>query len=214
MESHGPLTFARRVHPWKRSALSRFVRQLLPASESGIEFTFDDGPNPAVTPRVLERLATHGIRATFFVLGRNVLRHRSTLRQIHAAGHRIGNHSLTHPRFGHLDYRAIRREILHCQHAVEDVLGIAPTEFRPPYGRITPSVVLAARRTGMKLTNWSLDTGDWRCRNDWDAASCAEQTVELLRPRDILLFHDNHPWIAAILDRLLPELGRRGWFHC
>ena len=214
MDSHGPLIFARRVHPWKRFALSRFVRHRLPASEAGIELTFDDGPHPTVTPLVLERLALRGIRATFFVLGRNVLRHRSTLRQIHAAGHRIGNHSLTHPRFGHLDYRAIRREILHCQHAVEDVLGIAPTEFRPPYGRITPSVVFAARQTGMNLTNWSLDTGDWRCRSDWDAACCAEQTLELLQPRDVLLFHDNHAWTAPILDRLLPELCRRDRFDC
>ena len=201
---------ARRVDPWKQSLLDRFVRHRLPEIESGIELTFDDGPNPNFTPLVLERLARFGTRATFFVLGRNVLRHRTTLREIHAAGHRIGNHSLTHPRFGHLNYWSVRNEIRHCQHAVEDAIGVSPTEFRPPFGRITPSVLLGARSTGMKIVNWSLDSGDWRCQTEREAERCAEETATLIRPRDVVLLHDNHKWIAAILDRLLLGLKTRG----
>ena len=200
---------ARRVRPWKEDLLGRFVRHRLPESEAGIELTFDDGPNPNITPRVLERLARHDLRATFYVLGRNVLRHRSTLRQVHAAGHRVANHSLTHPRFGHLDYRTARDEIRYCQHAIEDAIGVTPTEFRPPFGRITPAVLLAARAEGVEVVNWSLDSGDWRCRSEADAERCAAETAALARPRDVLLFHDNHRWIGTVLDRLLPTLAER-----
>jgi peptidoglycan-N-acetylglucosamine deacetylase len=211
MATHHAIKRVLRTPAWKQSLLGRFVTHRLPANETGIELTFDDGPNPNVTPAVLERLARYDIRATFFVLGRNVLRHRSTLRQIHASGHRIANHSLTHPRFRHLDYRTICKEIRSCQHAVEDALGVTPTLFRPPFGRITPTVLLAAKSTGLKIVNWSLDSGDWRCRDEHDAQRCATETAELVQPRDILLFHDNHNWITSILDQLLPKLAARGF---
>ncbi len=204
MVEHPPVT--RRVHPLKLRLLGRFVRHRLPEPDTGIELTFDDGPDPNYTPQVLERLAKYGVRATFFVLGRNVLRHRSTLRAIHAAGHRIGNHSLTHSHSGVFHCRSIRDEIRYCQHAIEDAIGVKPTEFRPPFGRITPAVWLAARHNAVKLVNWSLDTGDWRCRDVDDAERCAEETLASVRPRDVMLLHDNHKWIGAILDRLLPGL--------
>lgn len=209
MATHHSLKQVQRTPSWKQALLGRLVQHRLPADESGIELTFDDGPNPNVTPAVLERLARHDVRATFFVLGRNVLRHRSILRQILAAGHRIANHSLTHPRFGHVDYRTICKEIRSCQHAVEDAIGVTPTLFRPPFGRITPGVLLAAKSTGLKIVNWSLDSGDWRCRDEQDADQCAELTAALVQPRDILLFHDNHNWIMTILDQLLPRLAAR-----
>lgn len=202
MAPHPPMT--RRVNPVKRRMLDGFVRHR--SAAGGIELTFDDGPDPNYTPRVLERLEKYGLRATFFVLGRNVLRHRSTLRAIHAAGHRIGNHSLTHPRSGWVNFWSIRNEIRCCQHAIEDAIGVSPTEFRPPFGIITPAVLVAARASKLKLTNWSLDSGDWSCRSAEDARRCAEETVAQLRPRDVLLLHDNHAWIGPILDRLLPAL--------
>ena len=207
MAAHPPL--ARRIHPLRPLLLGGLVRHRLPASEVRVELTFDDGPNPIHTPLVLEKLAQFDVRASFFVVGRLVLQHRTTLRQIHAAGHRIGNHSLTHPRFGFLSGQAVRDEIRSCQHAVEDCIGVAPTQLRPPLGRITPSVILAARREGLGLVNWSVDTNDWRCRDASDAVRCAEETAALARPRDVLLLHDNHRWIAKILDDLLPKLKER-----
>ena len=213
MATHRALKMVERTPSWKQSLLGRFVTHRLPKTETRIELTFDDGPNPNVTPAVLERLAQYDIRATFFVLGRNVLRHRSTLRQIQAAGHRIANHSLTHPRFGHVGYRTIRKEIRSCQHAVEDAIGVTPTLFRPPFGRITPGDLLAAKSTGLEIMNWSLDSGDWRCRDERDARRCAAETAALVRPRDILLFHDNHSWITTILDQLLPRLAAPSLRH-
>ena len=196
-------TMTRRVNPLKRRLLEPFVRH---RTEDGFELTFDDGPDPNFTPQVLDRLEKYGLRATFFVLGSNVLRHRSTLRAIHAAGHRIGNHSLTHPRSGWVNFWAIRNEIRRCQHAIEDAIGVSPTEFRPPFGIITPAVLIAARASHSKLTNWSLDSGDWSCRSAEDARRCAEETIAQLRPRDVILLHDNHTWIGPVLDRLLPAL--------
>lgn len=200
----------RRVNPLKQRLLGRFVRHWLPATETVVDLTFDDGPDPNFTPLVLERLAKHGVRATFFVLGRNVLRHRSTLRAVHAAGHRIGNHSLTHPDASFFDYWSVCEEIRYCQHAIEDAIGVTPTEFRPPFGRITPAVWLAARNAGLKLVNWSLDTGDWQCRTVEEAEQCAAETLSSVQSRDVVLLHDNHKWIGPILDRLLPGLAERG----
>ena len=208
MAAHPAL--ARRVTPLRRLMHGGFVRHRLPATESRVELTFDDGPSPTHTPLVLERLAQFDVRATFFVVGRFVLQHRSILKQIHAAGHRIGNHSLTHPRFGLLNPHAVRDEIRFCQHAVEDCIGVTPTQLRPPFGRITPGVILAARREGLSIMNWSVDTGDWRCRDAGDAERCAEETAGLVRPRDVILLHDNHRWIARILDEMLPRLAWRG----
>ena len=208
MAAHPPL--ARRVNPLRRHLFGGFVRHRLPPGETRVELTFDDGPNPTHTPLVLDRLARFDVRATFFVVGRFVLQNRSILRQVHAAGHRIGNHSLTHARFGFLSAGAIRDEIRFCQHAIEDSLGVTPTIFRPPFGRITPAVILAARMEGLSMMNWSIDTGDWRCRDGSAAERCAGEAAALARPRDVILLHDNHRWISEILDGLLPKLVEGG----
>jgi peptidoglycan/xylan/chitin deacetylase (PgdA/CDA1 family) len=199
--------FARRTRTWKLTLPERLIRHRLPQTEPGVGLTFDDGPDPAVTPQVLDRLAEHGVQATFFVLGRSARRHPELLRRIRDERHLIGNHSFAHPAFGTWDYRIARAEILACQHAVEDAVGESPREYRAPFGRLAPGALLAVFSMGLKAVNWSLDSGDWRCRSEADAVRCAGETAALIRPRDILLFHDNHFWIATILDRLLPCLA-------
>ncbi len=190
------MTFARRTHRLKRVALAPFARTR--TSGPDVLLTFDDGPHPVHTPAVLDRLAAFvlvGTRATDPAL----------VRRIAGAGHRLGNHTFAHavPRWSHV--RAAGADVRRCQEVVPGA-----TQFRPPLGRLTPGLWLAARRLGLECVNWSLDTGDWRCRSAADARQCAREVMELVRPGDVVLFHDDHRWIEVILDAALPALAGRG----
>lgn len=194
------MTFARRAHRAKRLAVAPFARTR--AAGSDILLTFDDGPHPEHTPAVLERLAAFGVRAAFFLVG-NRIADPALVSRIRADGHIIGNHTFSHavPRWRDASVRA---DCAKCQELIPDA-----TLFRPPLGKLTPGNWLAARRLGLKCVLWSLDSGDWRCRTAADAKVCAKEVLELVRPGDIVLLHDDHRWIGPILDVMLPALAVR-----
>lgn len=195
------MTFARRPHWAKRAALAPFSRSS--CAGAGIQLTFDDGPHPDHTPAVLERLAAFGVPAAFFLVGKRVT-DAALVDRIRAAGHTLGNHTFDHavPRWW--ERRAPLADVRRCQLVVPHA-----TLFRAPLGKLTPGLWLAARRSGLVCVSWSLDSGDWRCRSAADAEQCAREVLELVRPGDIVLFHDDHQWIGPILDRVLPALAAR-----
>jgi peptidoglycan/xylan/chitin deacetylase (PgdA/CDA1 family) len=201
MATHrAPMTrFVRRPVPWKRSR----------AASDAIAFTFDDGPDDVETPRVLDLLQRHGIRATFFLIGRNVARREAVVRRIVAEGHTVGNHTFSHPRFSPFDVRSPIRELKDCQSAIFDACGVWPTLVRPPFGRITPGLRWAARREKLAIQLWSLDSNDWKCRCDEDAERCARELNREARPGDTILLHDNHQWFGSIVEAILPLLESR-----
>lgn len=194
--------FARRPCWLKRTLLSPFASCRTP--EPNVFLTFDDGPHPAHTPAVLERLQCHGVRAAFFLVGDRVAAAPYLPVQITVAGHTLGNHTFSHRRFGHIDISGSHADVQRCQ-------TLIPTArlFRPPFGRLTPGLWFAARRLGLRCMNWSLDSGDWQCRSEADAKACATRVLEAVRPGDIVLFHDDHRWIVPILDIVLPQLAGR-----
>ena len=175
-----------------------------------VRLTFDDGPHPTHTPAVLDRLDRFDVRATFFVLGNRVPAAADVVRRIHSTGHAVGNHTSTHPRPRWFGFRAAFDELAGCQRAVAAVTGVEPALFRPPLGRWTLPLRLACRRLGLTPTGWTLDSGDWRVRSDADAEQCAAELLAAVRPGDVILLHDYHPWIGTILDVLLPGLAARG----
>jgi peptidoglycan/xylan/chitin deacetylase (PgdA/CDA1 family) len=166
--------------------------------------TFDDGPDAEHTPAVLARLATFGVRAAFFLVGKRIS-DPALVERIAGAGHLLGNHTFAHavPRWRDFDGSDVQK----CQELVPQA-----TLFRPPLGRLTPGLWLAARRLKLECVGWSLDSGDWRCRSEADALQCAREVLELVRPGDIVLFHDDHRWIGTILDVVLPALTARHFF--
>jgi|GEM_PF-929663 len=196
--------FARRPARMKRLLQSPFAH-----SRSGgarfVRLTFDDGPHPAMTPAVLDQLRQFQATATFFLIGERVAATPGLAGMIAAEGHAVGNHTLSHPRFGLLNFRHPLRELKQCQ-------DLVPTSsaFRPPFGRLTPGVWLAAQRLGLQVVTWSVDSRDWECESETDAVACACQLLEMVQPGDIVLLHDDHKWICAILDVLLPGLAARG----
>lgn len=193
------MTFARRVHRLKRALLPWWRG----TGTTGVALTFDDGPHPDHTPAVLERLAAHGLTATFFLVGNRINDH-TLVERIAAAGHAIGNHTFSHavPKWSNI--AASGEDVRRCQELAPEA-----TVFRPPLGRLTPGLWLGARRCGLRVRNWTLDSGDWRCRTAADAEECAAEVLALVWPGDVILFHDNHRWIAPILDRVLPALTQR-----
>jgi peptidoglycan/xylan/chitin deacetylase (PgdA/CDA1 family) len=166
--------------------------------------TFDDGPHPEHTPAVLHRLERYGRRAAFFLVG-NRATDPALVRRVAAAGHVVGNHTFSHAATSWRDIAVPLADVGRCQDRVPGA-----SAFRPPFGRLTPGLWLAARRHRLRVMNWSLDSGDWRCRDGADAAACAAGVLTLVRPGDVILFHDDHPWIGPVLDAVLPALAARG----
>jgi len=192
--------FARRVSWVKRAAWQ------LAGCESAspeILLTFDDGPHSEHTPAVLHRLAEYELTAAFFLVGKRIA-DPLLVEQIVDAGHQLGNHTYSHANPRWSDITLSLADVRRCQELI-------PTAklFRPPLGRLTPGLWLAARRCGLQIVNWSLDSGDWRCKNAADAATCAAEVLELVRPGDVVLFHDDHRWIGTILDIVLPALANQ-----
>lgn len=188
------------VHPAHRFAR----RPRWPARPTaGIRLTFDDGPHPTHTPAVLDLLAEFGITATFFVVGKKVTPNAHVVRRIHADGHAVGNHTFHHPPPSLFNFATAAREVRDCQRAVSEVTGTAPTLFRPPMGRWTPPLWVARMISGLNPMGWTLDSGDWRVRSDADAAECAAELLAAVKPGDVILLHDYHPWIGRILRRVL-----------
>jgi peptidoglycan/xylan/chitin deacetylase (PgdA/CDA1 family) len=132
-----------------------------PPLPNQLALTFDDGPNPAATPQLLEVLARRSVRATFFLIGDFVRLEPALTREIAAAGHAIGNHTMTHPFLPRYSSQRIHAELAGCNAALEDTLGREITLFRPPHGGRSPAVFRAAASLGLKTVQWNLIVGDW-----------------------------------------------------
>jgi peptidoglycan/xylan/chitin deacetylase (PgdA/CDA1 family) len=186
-------------------------------AERVVALTFDDGPHPESTPRLLALLERHRAQATFFMVGRAAARQPKLVGQVAAAGHVVGNHSWNHPSF-HAIGRAERwRQLQACQRA----LGPFGRQrlFRPPYGHQNRALPVEARLLRYTVVSWSLDVQDWRPA---DPSDLAAKLIEGIRPGGIVLLHDavydgpgragpdprSETWfeaMALMLDRLAPR---------
>jgi peptidoglycan/xylan/chitin deacetylase (PgdA/CDA1 family) len=131
-----------------------------------LAITFDDGPNPSMTPKFLELLARHNARATFFLIGRNARQCPELVRELAARGHVVGNHTQTHPNLLRTGPVRTGDELRRCQDSVGDALGAAPKFFRPPWGFRSPWLASAAGELNLRTVMWSLLPGDWRAPTD------------------------------------------------
>jgi peptidoglycan/xylan/chitin deacetylase (PgdA/CDA1 family) len=123
--------------------------------------TYDDGPNDHATGELLDILARHNARATFFMIGRFVRQHPELARRVHAAGHLIGNHTQTHPWLHSKGPATIREELRACNEAIEDAIGAPVRYFRPPHGARNPAVLHIARELGLTTVQWNIIARDW-----------------------------------------------------
>jgi peptidoglycan/xylan/chitin deacetylase (PgdA/CDA1 family) len=133
-----------------------------PRNPQQIALTYDDGPNDPYTQQLLDLLAEHGIHATFFLLGGFARQRPDLVRSIAAAGHQIGNHSMTHPVLLLRSPRRVRAELQGCNAALEDALGQRVRWFRPPHGARRPDVLRMAGELGLTPVLWNAMGFDWR----------------------------------------------------
>ena len=127
-----------------------------------LALTYDDGPNDPHTLRLLDVLAKHEARATFFLIGKYVRQRPEIARAVRAAGHEIGNHTYSHPNLIFVSAARLRQELEDCNKALEDALGVTPQLFRPPFGGRRPSVLRIARSFGFQTVMWSVSSDDWK----------------------------------------------------
>jgi len=152
-----------------------------------IALTFDDGPHPTWTPALLEVLAVEDVRATFFLKGVAVTAN-PRVHQGSVGHHEIGNHTWDHPDLGRLDHDAVVRQIRRCSEAVENVLGVTPRVFRPPYGHLGGSTVHAASEAGLPMVLWSARARESRFVERPDGV--VADLVGQVRGGAIVLAHD------------------------
>ncbi|HET6229956.1 MAG TPA: polysaccharide deacetylase family protein [Longimicrobiaceae bacterium] len=176
---HGAL---HRNSPLFGAALGR-----LPGGGRRVALTFDDGPNPEATPRILDVLAEEGVRATFFVLGRHAERWPHLVRRVADEGHQIGNHGWHHLKLHRKPPAFVRRDLEMGTRAVGDAAGVRPRHFRAPHGFRSPWVTPIARSLGQRTVGWSLGV--------WDSArpgadEIVRRTMDGVRPGSIVLLHD------------------------
>jgi len=189
------------------------VVRRIEGDEARCYLTFDDGPDPEWTPRVLDTLARAGVQATFFVVGRLAQRSTGLLRAIRSAGHVVGNHAFSHRHPWTLTRARARSEVRSGSDAIAQALGERPQWFRPPHGRLGAYLVEAAREEGQRVALWSVSAVDW------GPLATPERIllrVSALRAGDIVLMHDgpmrhNRPeHTLRILPALLATLLHDG----
>lgn len=181
-----------------------------------VALSFDDGPDPALTPWTLKTLKQYGAKASFFCIGTRARLHRQDVVAIARAGHSIENHSDRHSyRFAFLGSRALAREIDSAQRTLQDLCGQAPRFFRAPFGFRNPWLAPLLADRGLHYTAWSHRGFDTR---DPDSDRVRHRLTRDLKPGDILLLHDgrsgrdhqNRPIIHTVLPQLLQELRKLG----
>lgn len=181
----------------RNSPIFGAVMAELPPNEDtsrAVALTFDDGPNPEATPRLLDLLAEQHAVASFFLLGRHVQRWPELARRVVAEGHCVANHGYAHRRLDFAGPARAHAEIAAGAHAIEDATGVRPTYFRAPHGARSPFVSPAARRLGEDTVGWSVGSNDHALR---DATAIAKRVIERSRPRSIVLMHDADAYDAT-----------------
>jgi peptidoglycan/xylan/chitin deacetylase (PgdA/CDA1 family) len=184
------------------------------SSRPVLALTFDDGPSES-TPALVELLERFNVRATFFMVGRNVRRLKSVAREVASAGHQIGNHTDTHPRFDFKSRRFMYQEIHRAQQSIYRTTGVTPQWFRPPYG--VRWFGLRGVQARLKLTSvmWTTIGNDWK----WEGSHVARLMIRRASNGAIFCLHDGRslavsPDIRSTLSAVeyfVPKLQDQGY---
>lgn len=173
-----------------------------------IALTFDDGPG-VLTSQLLDALKQYGVRATFFVIGRQVPTYESTVRREAVEGHEIGNHSWAHPNLTRLPPEQLQQQINDTQQAVKNATGgYVPKVVRPPEGAYNENVLAFLRTLGLSVELWNVDTQDWLYR---DTQVVYNRIMASAADGRVILLHDIHQSSVDAALRAIPELVSQGY---
>ncbi|MFE7773770.1 polysaccharide deacetylase family protein [Streptomyces sp. NPDC057445] len=206
MTSFAPYLMTRAATPVRRQPFLS-----LPAIGHAMVLTFDDGPDPRYTPRILKTLRRYGVRAMFFVCGEMAVGHRDLLREMADDGHVVGNHTWSHPLIPRLRPYRIHEELAETSELIERTLGAAPLWYRAPYGAWNRHSFEIGAELGMEPLAWTIDTLDWR---EPGTGAIVSSVLEGAEPGAVVLSHDaggDRSQSVAALRRYLPALLDSGY---
>ncbi len=176
-----------------------------------IALTFDDGPHPRYTPKILDILDRYEIKATFFVVGVNAENYPDTMESVIKRGHEIGNHTYSHPHVSCLDSSTLKSEVEHCESAIYGLTDYKTKLFRPPEGMVDADVRKVLRDLDYKVILWDIDTRDWAHTSP---ETIADNVLSTISSGDIILMHDyighDSPTLEA-LEIMIPRLLHKGY---
>jgi peptidoglycan-N-acetylglucosamine deacetylase len=180
-----------------------------------VALTYDDGPNDPYTLQLLEVLARHNVKATFFMIGEFVCQRPEIARAVLEAGHAIGNHTFSHPLLIFKSASSIRRQLADCQGAMQDALGVSATIFRPPFGGRRPEVFRIARKLGLQPIMWNVTGYDWNAKS---VDEIERKVTRQMRGGDVILLHDgghlemgtDRSHTVAVTDRIIRRYQQQG----
>ncbi len=173
-----------------------------------VALTYDDGPSPTVTPRILQCLKDNGGRATFFMVGKQVVKSPDVLKQMVAQGCEVANHTYDHTLMTKVAPSELANQLVATNQVVSDSCGISPVLMRPCGGAKTDAGMNIAGAISMPAILWSIDTLDWKTR---DAATTIQNVLDNVKDGDIILMHDLYESTAEASETIIPELINRGF---
>lgn len=179
-----------------------------PTREPSLYLSFDDGPHPQHTPALLDLLARHGAKASFFLIGQQVEQHPDLVRRIVEAGHTLGNHSYSHPQFETLSLSAQFEEIGRTERLLSAIDGNTRHAFRPPRGVLTLPMLARCIRERRRISYWSYDSLDYTRQPAASLLALIDQHP--VRSGDIVLMHDDGGLSVELLETLLPAWKQQG----
>lgn len=178
-------------------------------SQKVLAMTFDDGPHPSLTPKLLDLLKERNIKCTFFLIGQQVKMYPDIVRRIIAEGHEIGNHTWTHCSLTSRSDAQIRNELKKSEDAVYEVAGFRPHLVRPPYGAVNSRIKdLMFTEFGYSTIMWSVDPQDWRRPG---VSVVTSRLVNGAHPGAIMLSHDIHPPTIQAMPAMFDQLLAQGY---
>jgi len=186
----------------------------VPMKEKLVALTFDDGPNPLTTPKILDLLAENDAKSTFFVIGKRMDQFPDVVKREALEGHEVANHTYSHLYLNHrISERRLADELSRTEKQILNLTGKHSLWFRPPGGFFTDSVIKIARDHGYKMVLWSWhqDTKDWSSPG---TRKIIDKVLKNVRNGDIVLFHDHvqgSMQTVEALETILPELKKRGY---
>jgi peptidoglycan-N-acetylglucosamine deacetylase len=177
--------------------------------EKVVALTFDDGPDPVITPRVLEILEKHQIPATFFVIGRKAKNQEDLIRLIISKGHNIGNHSFSHHfLFDLFKRKNMEQDLVKAEMIIKDLSGKKPLLFRPPYGVTNPVLAKVVKRLGYQVIGWSIRSFDTTKK---DAQKVTKRVIKGLHPGAVILMHDAQAVAPKALENIIIKAKEQGY---
>jgi polysaccharide deacetylase family sporulation protein PdaB len=178
-----------------------------------VALTFDDGPDPRYTPKVLDVLKEYDVKGTFFLLGARAKALSHITKRIHEEGHDIGNHTYWHPKLDTEKPDRFHWELTKTQNVLQDILGFRPSLFRPPYGAFSEEMLKMASEMGYSTIAWSVDSVDWM---QLSPEQIQKNVLSNVHPGAIILMHDGGNWDMDLLGtvnalhEIIPRLKEDG----